>query len=150
MQSSVEEVSAVLRRVQAFEPAGVAARDLSECLRLQAERQGIYEGLVAAVIDRHLDDVAESRIREIAAQEHCRPQDVQLAVDIVRQLDPKPGSSYGGDDPAYITPDVLIQKSTGNIRSFSTTIMYRICIFLRSIARQNRSMRRPESILPSA
>lgn len=112
-QSSVEEVSAVLRRVQSFEPAGVAARDLSECLRLQAERQGIYEGLVAAVIDRHLDDVAESRIREIAAQEHCRPQDVQLAVDIVRQLDPKPGSSYGGDDPAYITPDVLIQKIDG-------------------------------------
>lgn len=114
MQATLAEVEAVLQQVQLFEPAGVGARDLAECLRLQAQRQGIYEGLVAAVIDHHLDDVAEARIKEIAAAEHCRPQEVQLAVDIVRRLDPKPGAAYGGEAAAFITPDVLVQEIDGD------------------------------------
>lgn len=113
MQSSVDAVAAVLQQIQMFDPAGVGARSLSECLRLQAQRQGIYEGLVAAVIENHLDAIAESRIREIAAAECCRPQDVQLAVDIVRRLDPKPGAAYGGDTAAFITPDVIVQQIDG-------------------------------------
>lgn len=116
MQVTLAEVEAVLQQVQLFEPAGVGARDLAECLRLQAQRQGIYEGLVAAVIDHHLDDVAEARIKEIAAAEHCRPQEVQLAVDIVRRLDPKPGAAYGGEAAAFITPDVLVQEIDGDYR----------------------------------
>ena len=116
MQATLAEVEAVLQQVQLFEPAGVGARDLAECLRLQAQRQGIYEGLVAAVIDHHLDDVAEARIKEIAAAEHCRPQEVQLAVDIVRRLDPKPGAAYGGEAAAFITPDVLVQEIDGDYR----------------------------------
>ena len=116
MQATLAEVEAVLQQVQLFEPAGVGARDLAECLRLQAQRQGIYEGLVAAVIDHHLDDVAEARIKEIAATEHCRPQEVQLAVDIVRRLDPKPGAAYGGEAAAFITPDVLVQEIDGDYR----------------------------------
>ena len=116
MQVSAETAESVLRQVQKFEPAGVGARNLSECLRLQAQRQGIYEGLVAAVIEKHLDDVAESRIREIAAAEQCCPQDVQLAVDIVRQLDPKPGSAYGGETAAFITPDVIVQMVDGEYK----------------------------------
>lgn len=116
MQTSVDEVEAVLQQVQSFEPAGVGARDLSECLRLQAQRQNIYGGLVAAIIENHLDDIAESRIRDIAAAEHCRPQEVQLAVDIVRRLDPKPGAAYGGDAAAFITPDVLVQFVDGEYK----------------------------------
>lgn len=116
MQATLAEVEAVLQQVQLFEPAGVGARDLAECLRLQAQRQGIYEGLVAAVIDHHLDDVAEARIKEIAAAEHCRPQEVQLAVDIVRRLNPKPGAAYGGEAAAFITPDVLVQEIDGDYR----------------------------------
>ncbi|SFT72663.1 RNA polymerase, sigma 54 subunit, RpoN/SigL [Selenomonas sp. GACV-9] len=116
MQATVAEVESVLMQVQAFDPAGVGARDLSECLRLQAQRQGIYEGLVAAIIEKHLDDVAQSRIKEIAVAEHCRPQEVQLAVDIVRRLDPKPGAAYGGEIAAFITPDVIVQEVDGDYR----------------------------------
>lgn len=113
MQTSESEVLAVLARVQEFEPVGVGARDLPECLRLQAESQGIYEGLVAAIIDRHLERLADSRLKEIAELEHVRTADVQLAVDIVRRLDPKPGSSYGGDSAVCITPDVLVERVDG-------------------------------------
>ena len=100
----------VLRVIQSFEPAGVGARDLAECLRLQAERRGIYEGLVASIIDHHLGDVADARIKEIAAAEHVRPADVQLAIDVVRTLSPKPGASYGESDAGYITPDVIVRE----------------------------------------
>lgn len=110
MACSEAEILRILTVIQGFEPAGVGARDLAECLRLQAQRQGIYEGLVAAIIDRHLDAVAAHRLKEIAAAEHVRPAEVQMAVDIVRRLNPKPGSAYGAADSAYITPDVIIRK----------------------------------------
>lgn len=110
MACSEAEVLRILAVIQSFEPAGVGARDLAECLRLQAQRQGIYEGLVAAVIDRYLDAVAVHRLKEIAAAEHVRPSEVQMAVDIVRRLNPKPGAAYGASSPAYITPDVIIRK----------------------------------------
>ncbi len=110
MACSEAEVLRILAVIQSFEPAGVGARDLAECLCLQAQRQGIYEGLVAAIIDRHLDAVAAHRLKEIAASEHVRPAEVQMAVDIVRRLNPKPGAAYGAADSAYITPDVIIRK----------------------------------------
>lgn len=110
MGCSEAEVLRILAIIQGFEPTGVGARSLAECLRLQAERQGIYEGLVAAVIDRHLDEVAAHRLKEIAAAEHVEPAAVQMAVDIVRRLSPKPGAAYGAGAPAYITPDVIIRK----------------------------------------
>ena len=110
MACSEAEVLRVLSIIQGFEPAGVGARDLAECLRLQAQRSGIYEGLVAAIIDRHLDAVAAHRLKEIAAAEHVQPADVQMAVDIVRRLNPKPGAAYGAADSTYITPDVIIRK----------------------------------------
>ena len=110
MGCSEAEILRILAIIQSFEPAGVGARSLAECLRLQSKRQGIYEGLIAAVIDRHLDEVAAHRLKEIAAAEHVEPAAVQMAVDIVRRLSPKPGAAYGAGAPAYITPDVIIRK----------------------------------------
>lgn len=110
LQTDLEEAESVLAVIQGFDPAGVGARDLSECLRLQAKRQGIYEGLVAAVIDRHLDEVALHHLKEIAAAEKAEPAEVQMAIDIVRRLDPKPGAAYSSGEPAYITPDVIVRR----------------------------------------
>lgn len=110
LQVSAEDVLRIIGVIQSFEPVGVCARDLSECLRLQAEAQGIYTGLIARIIEHHLDAVAQSQLKAIAEQENCLPADVQLAVDIIRQLNPKPGSSYGGEASDYIVPDVVVRK----------------------------------------
>lgn len=110
LQISVEDVARVIRVIQSFEPVGVCARNLSECLRLQAEAQGIYTGLIASIIEHHLDAVAQSQLKAIAEKENCLPADVQMAVDIIRQLNPKPGSSYGGETSDYIVPDVVVRK----------------------------------------
>ena len=115
-QVSEEEAAAVLRVLQGFEPAGVGARDLAECLRLQAERRGIYEGLVARLIDHHLDGIAAGEVKEIASAEGVRPADVQLAIDIIRTLNPKPGAAYGAETPGYITPDVIVRRQGSGYR----------------------------------
>ena len=110
MACSEAEVLRVLAVIQGFEPAGGGGRDLGVSPRPDAQGHGILAGLVAAIIDRHLDAVAAHRLKEIAAAEHVRPAEVQMAVDIVRRLNPKPGSAYGAADSAYITPDVIIRK----------------------------------------
>ncbi len=103
----------VLQKIQEFEPSGIGARSLKECLQIQARQRGIYEGLVAALIDKYLDHIATARMKEIAAEEQATVADVQLAVDILRTLNPKPGSSYGGEALHYIVPDVLVQEVDG-------------------------------------
>ncbi|MBQ1336165.1 MAG: RNA polymerase sigma-54 factor, partial [Selenomonadaceae bacterium] len=114
MGASEDKVMEVLRRVQEFEPPGIGARDLQECLRIQARQRGIYEGLVAALIDRHLDEVAASRVKSIAEAEQASPVDVQLAIDILRTLDPKPGRAYGLASSHYVQPDVFVRKVDGD------------------------------------
>ena len=108
---SEASVHQVLLRLQQFEPSGVCARDLRECLRIQAEQRGIYEDLVASLIDCHLERLAQGKIKEIANLEHCAPEDVQLAADILRTLNPKPGNSYGNEELQHVQPDVLAEKT---------------------------------------
>ena len=107
------EVERVLGILQSFEPAGIGARDLTECMRLQAERAGIYEGLLRAVIERHLRAVADGRYRAIARAEGAALADVQTAVDILRTFSPKPGSAYGKEASAYIRADVRLTVADG-------------------------------------
>ncbi|WP_302948843.1 RNA polymerase factor sigma-54 [uncultured Selenomonas sp.] len=111
-EASVERI---LRVLQSFDPAGIGARDLAECMRLQAERTGLYHGLLRAVIERHLRAVAEGRYREIARAEGASLAEVQMAVDILRSFSPKPGSAYGGEPPAYIRPDVRVVRVDGRM-----------------------------------
>ena len=108
----VEEnfLAGILRRVQALEPAGVAARNLSECLRLQAERKKIYSGLVAAIIDEHLEEVAAHKIKDIARAENFSVEEVRRAIEIIRGLNPRPLITYGGEPVKFIVPDVRVTE----------------------------------------
>ncbi|QDR81892.1 RNA polymerase factor sigma-54 [Sporomusa termitida] len=105
----------VLAIIQTFDPLGVGARNLQECLLLQLAQQtpGPEIHLVKAIIAEHLDQVACGRYKQIADKLHCTPHEVQQAVDIIRTLDPKPGRAFGGGQPGYITPDVSIERLNG-------------------------------------
>ena len=111
-EASVERI---LRVLQSFDPAGIGARDLAECMRLQAERTGLYHGLLRSVIEHHLRAVAEGHYREIARAEGASLAEVQMTVDILRSFSPKPGSAYGGEPPAYIRPDVRVVRVDGRM-----------------------------------
>ncbi|MDT8904055.1 RNA polymerase factor sigma-54 [Anaeroselena agilis] len=110
-----ETVATVLKVIQTFDPPGVGARDLRECLLIQAEQRGTAEPLAIAVIDKYLDEVAAGHFKNIADKLDCTPHDVQRAVDFIRTLDPKPGRAFdGGEQPCYIIPDVTIERVAGN------------------------------------
>lgn len=108
----VEEIflEEVLSEIQKLEPVGVGARNLSECLKLQAERHGIFSGILAAIIEKHLEKVAEHKIKDIARAEKVSVEEIRAAIEIIRGLNPKPGASYGFEVTKFIIPDVRVDK----------------------------------------
>lgn len=107
---SVEEAEQVLRRVQEFDPQGVAARDLQECLLIQARHIGADDDVVIGIITKHLSNL-EKKNYPLIAKDLGQPVDeIYEAAKVVMSLDPKPGSAYTTEEPSYITPDVYIQK----------------------------------------
>ncbi len=106
----VDFIERVLLRVQEFDPAGVAARDLQECLILQVRRFGVGNTIVEAILKNHLGDLEKRRYDAVAKKLGTSLEDVLGAVRIIMNLDPKPGKAYAGEAPLYIIPDVYVYK----------------------------------------
>jgi len=106
-----QDVALLLSIIQKFEPAGVGGRDLIECLLLQLSERIAVHPLAEVIIRGHLTDVAENRLKKIAAELGVESAEVQTAVDFIRILEPKPGRLVGGaGDVRYIVPDVIVEK----------------------------------------
>jgi RNA polymerase sigma-54 factor len=107
---SMEVVENVLGRVQEFDPPGVAARSLQECLLLQARHVGADDDLVIGIITKHLHNLEKRNYAAIAKDLNQPLEEVYEATKVVLAFDPKPGRAYTDEEPNYITPDVHIQK----------------------------------------
>ncbi len=108
--ASAERVAQVLERVQEFDPVGVAARDLSECLSVQARVAGITDRLVLTIIDDHMDLLQRRDLRGIAKVLGVTIEEVSIAADVIGSFEPRPGRQYSSEDPIYITPDIYVHK----------------------------------------
>jgi RNA polymerase sigma-54 factor len=106
----VDFVEKVLLRVQEFDPPGVAARDLQECLLLQAKHVGADDDIVIGIITKHLPNLEKRNYAAIAKDLSQPLEEVYEATKVVLAFDPKPGRAYTDEEPNYITPDVHIQK----------------------------------------
>jgi RNA polymerase sigma-54 factor len=110
------ELLAVLRRIQHFDPAGVAARDLAECLRLQVEQfeglEGVLREAALAVLD-HIALLGEHDYKALQRATGLPAERVDQAVHLIQALNPRPGNSLDTDEPEYIVPDVLVRKISG-------------------------------------
>jgi RNA polymerase sigma-54 factor len=113
LQVSEEEVEAVLTVIQSFEPYGVGARSLKECLLIQVRDEKDF--LIKRVISDHLEDIASNKIASIAKDLDITIQNAQEYVDFIKCLEPKPGRTFrgDGDDTRYITPDASIEEIDG-------------------------------------
>src|SRR5256885_3327541 len=108
----------VLKKIQRFDPIGCAARDLRECLLVQARHYNSEgEGrddpdaeLLPAIIRKHLKNVESKKYQAIARDLQVSLEEVVTAVKLLARLDPKPGRNYSGEEAQYITPDVYIHK----------------------------------------
>jgi RNA polymerase sigma-54 factor len=103
-------VEAVLEKVQEFDPPGVAARDLKECLLNQIRLLDISSNLLGKIIEEHLDDLVTKNYYVIARKQKVSIEEVQEAVLLIDRLDPKPGSLYNEERPQYVIPDVFVFK----------------------------------------
>jgi len=100
----------VLLLVQTFDPVGVAARNLQECLLLQARRLGMGGTLVETVLQDHIKDLERKRYDAIAKRNGLALAEVLAAVRVILGLDPRPGRTYSGEEPRYIIPDIYVHK----------------------------------------
>ncbi|NUP97379.1 MAG: RNA polymerase factor sigma-54 [Planctomycetaceae bacterium] len=92
----------------------LAARDLRECLLLQLDAHNHHDSLVHEIVERHLDDVITNRLPRIAKATGRSLDEVVQSLEVLRSLDPSPGSSYAGASAAAITPDVLVEEIDGD------------------------------------
>jgi RNA polymerase sigma-54 factor len=105
-----EQILSVLKVIQTFDPAGVGARDLRECLLLQLERAGQKSTLEYRIVDEYMDALGKRRIPEIARGTGQSLDDVQAALERIARLEPRPGRAFLPDNDQYILPEVFVQK----------------------------------------
>ncbi len=107
----ITAVEKALEYVQAFDPVGVGARDLQECLLLQIRHLGLTGTPVETLVRDHLRLLQNHRIPELARALGVEPEAVKQHIEVIRRLDPKPGSRYAPADSQYVIPDVYIIKT---------------------------------------
>ncbi|PKP93616.1 MAG: RNA polymerase sigma-54 factor [Alphaproteobacteria bacterium HGW-Alphaproteobacteria-16] len=121
-------VEAVLAIIQTFDPTGVGARDLAECLALQAKEADRYDPCMAALID-NLDLVARGELTRL--KRICRVDDEDMA-DMIRELrnyDPKPGCRFGGEAVPAVTPDIFVApRGDGWIVELNSATLPRVLV----------------------
>jgi RNA polymerase sigma-54 factor len=103
-------VEQVLKIVQSLDPPGIAARDLKECLLLQLATFGVQDPLLTAIVEHHLHNLGNRNYQVIARDLKVSLEEVAEAAEIIAHLDPKPGRQFDVEDPAYINPDVHVEK----------------------------------------
>ncbi len=108
--SSIESVESVLKVIQSFDPPGIAARDLKECLLIQLEQLGMQGTLAWKIVEEHLADLELRRYEPIAKKYDLELEEVYDSLKEIQKLEPRPGRPFVDEEPIYITPDVYIKK----------------------------------------
>jgi RNA polymerase sigma-54 factor len=111
---ALEKVEAVLARLQGFEPTGVFARDVAECLRLQLVERDRCDPAMAALLD-NLDLVARRDMSGLRRACGVDEEDLKEMLAELRALTPRPGAAYGGEPPVPVTPDAVVRESLGGL-----------------------------------
>src|SRR3990167_5746701 len=104
------DVERALRLIQTFDPVGVASRDLQECLLLQLRHLGLEGTPTEKVVTEHLRLLQNHQVPEIARKLGLTIEDLKEHIEIIRNLDPKPGSRYNPTPSPYVIPDVYVVK----------------------------------------
>ena len=106
----LEAVEQTLGLVQTLDPPGVAARTLTECLRIQLRLLGLEGSPADVMIRDHLKQLQSHQYPELARQMGLTPEEVSHHLEIIRALSPRPGNRYSPSRSAYILPDVFVMK----------------------------------------
>lgn len=109
----LDEIEAVLKRIQRFDPVGVAARDLKECLLIQLSTfptNTPYLKETQLVIEHYLALLGNRDFRQLMRHTKLREETLKVVIETIQSLDPKPGLSIDTEESQYVIPDVLVKK----------------------------------------
>ena len=109
----LEEVLAVLHRLQHFEPSGLFAEDLRECLLIQLRQlppTTPFRDVAGALVSRHLNQLPTTPLRQLAKKLRAEESELEGAMQLIRSLDPTPGASIGDEQTGYVTPDIFVRQ----------------------------------------
>jgi RNA polymerase sigma-54 factor len=108
--SDPDKIEQVLSLMQTFDPTGVCARDLRECLLIQARYYDLDDTIVIKIIEDHLNHLENKNYRAIAKSLKISIEDVITAVKVIKGLEPRPGREFAEEEAQYINPDVFVYK----------------------------------------
>jgi len=107
---STGAVEEALKIVQDFDPAGVGARDLQECMLLQLRQLRLQDPLTERIVAEHLDLLERHKEQELSKRLGLSVAEIKHHIHVIQQLDPKPGSRYNPRESQYVVPDIYIVK----------------------------------------
>jgi len=108
-----EAAEAVLKKIQLFDPPGVAARDLRECLLIQLENLGLGASLAARIVSNHLAQLENRRFEKLARELGITVDDIVAASQVIASLEPQPARGFDEEEIRTIIPDVSVEKISG-------------------------------------
>ncbi|MFQ5451149.1 MAG: RNA polymerase factor sigma-54 [Nitrospinaceae bacterium] len=106
-----EEVLRILKIIQGFEPTGVGARSLKECLMLQAQSLPDRDPLLETLIDSYLERLEERYFHKLAAELKVSVENIIQTVQRIKEFNPKPGVAFSSEGIDYVTPDIVVVKT---------------------------------------
>jgi len=112
-ESTPDAVEALLKRIQLFDPVGVAARDLRECLLVQMDNLGLSDTLAATIISKHLSFLESKRYERLAKDLNVSIEAIADAAHLIASLEPKPSRGFEQDEVRTVLPDVFVEKVGG-------------------------------------
>jgi RNA polymerase sigma-54 factor len=116
MEIDLDEVVAVLHRLQQFEPAGICARDLQECLQIQLDQlptSTVWLEQAKVIISRHLNQLGSNDYQQILRRTRLKEHELKEVLALIQSLDPNPGLTEVPEDIEYVVPDVFVSKKDG-------------------------------------
>ncbi len=115
---TMEEGERMLELIQHFDPSGIGARNLRECILLQLQDLELNDSRTHTIVRDYFDQLINHRWSEISKELSITPGEVQAAADEIAKLDPKPGLKYAAPADNYITPDLIVEKIDGTYHVF--------------------------------
>ena len=107
---TTEQVEELLTKMQTFDPIGVCARDLSECLLIQARHLGFGDTIITDIIANHLTELEKKNYKTICKTLRISMDEVVSSVNVIKGMEPRPGRQFSEDTPQYINPDIYVYK----------------------------------------
>lgn len=108
-----EQAEGLVHLIQGFEPAGICARNIRECLLLQAEKSGKGDSILRNIINNMLECIGQGDIKRIARENNISINKAEKYADIIRSFSPKPGAAFSSEATRYIIPEVVVENTEG-------------------------------------